>query len=385
MRFPTLLAATLMTIPACAVDAVDPADVDEVTVDDGKADATAELRVRVDGLTVWMDPVARRTPAGWVIDGRASRNLAGVSSWVPDDAFAEAAITSARSFTVTFALGHELNTMLSGLPIFVDLDPTTGASATAAVWIKPRLTGFAGSSRIYLNTTIDPVYVGGELVYRGGATTAAGYGELAAWGDAGPATVTAQPSRKFRIDWTYDALANAGTVHATARKDAATVEKTATLQVAVARLGLTRLDPSVVWERTCEADVQACLDGLSGADAGACGSYREVQACGGIATEAEIVPEQLANELRGHLIDWYAAHGADVVASGGNTLAQAQAAVDAASFEEVTNAEDNPNGHDLATYVVHRHPDVAFPGSDRVWFVVHERATGAPVEIYDFN
>jgi len=390
MRTPALL-ASLLLISACAVEGDDApegedgvGDYDESVTDD-KADG-AELRARIDGLTVWVDPVLQHTSAGWVIEGRASRNLESVFSFVPDDAFATAAITGARTFTVTFEPGHELNTLLSGLPILISVDPLTGANATAAVWAKPRLTNFAGSSRVYLNTTIAPVSVGNELVYRGGASTAVGWSNLAVWGDGGAGPqVVAQPARKYRVDWTYDALVAAQVVHASASKNGVTAEKTATLEVAVARLALTRLDPYEAWPRECEADVQACLDTLVGVDAGACGSYREVQSCGGVALAAAPSNATIVADLRAHLVGWYAAHGADVTAAGGNTLAAAQAAVDPSKLVKITSPDEDPEGHDLGTFHTYRHPDVTHPGSDIAWFVVYSRDTGELVSIYDFN
>lgn len=392
MRFPALLLACSL-IPAC-VDVDDDlpegedgvGDYDESTTDD-KADATNEIRARIDGLTVWVDPTLHHTSAGWELEGRASRNLESVFSFVPDDAFATAVTTTARGFKVTFAPGSELNTMMSGLPILIQVRPISGESATAAVWFKPRLTAFTGSTRVYLNTTIQPVWIGGELAYRGGASTAAGWGDLAVWGDGGAGPqVIAQPLRKFRIDWTYDALIAAQIVHAAAYKDGATAEKTGQLEVAVGKLALTRQDPYDAWPRTCEPAVQACLDALVGTvDTGACGTYRQVQSCGGVSVAAEPTKAQIQTDLRAHLVGYYATYGADVIAGGGNTLAQAQALVDATKITEVTTPDGDPEAHDLAQFRVYTHPDMIFPGSGIAWFVVYDRATGALVVAYNFD
>ncbi len=331
MRFPALL-LSLAVIPAC-VDVDDDVpegedgvgDFDDATTDD-KAD-TGEIRARIDGMTVWVDPVARKTAAGWTVDARASRNLEDVHAWVPDDAFATTAVTGPRTFTVTFAFGHELNTMLSGTPIFVDVDPVTGDTATAAVFVKPRLTGFGGSSKLYVHKTVTPVLASGGLAYRGQVTVSEGYGEVASTGGA----VTPLDATHVAIDWTYDALATG--VRVTAR-GSAVVSKTATLEVAVARLGLTRLDAREVWSSAPNA-------------------YR------------------VAEDLRVHLEP---DHGAEVLD-----------AIDPTKIEEVLVADEDPYAHDLGAYRVFRHPDVVFPGSDIVWFVAYERATNNLVEVYDFN
>ncbi len=393
-----LLAVT--TLACVAPDAPGPNDLpegedgtgslDETVVDDTKADSTAELRVRIDGLTVWFDPAMVADDGAYVLHGRASRNLDAAFSWVPDDAFATTTITGKRTFEVRFAPGYELNTLTSGLPIFVDLDPTTGEGATAAVWVAPRLTAITGSSRIYLHTAIDPVWVAYELVYRGRATLASGWGELSTWTEAGPAPqAVALGGRAWRFDGGYDALAGAlaGGLRAQAHRDGVVAEKSASVALRVTRLGLTRDGAADVWTRTCDADVAACLAALPAGtvDTASCGRYREVLACGGLDLPEAPSPLTVADDLRAHLVGWYADHGADVAASGGNSLADAQAAVDPTAFERVTLAEEDPEAHDQATTWVYRHPDVVFPGSDIVWFVAYDKATGALVRVYDFN
>jgi hypothetical protein len=386
-------ASLLLCVAAFACTAPAGDELDEVTVDpDSKADAASEIRTRIDGLTVWIDAAMVADAGGWVIEGRASRNLDGVSSWVPDDAFATATVTGARTFEVRFEPGHELDTLLSGLPIFIDLDPTTGAGATAAVWVSPRLTAMTGTSRIYLHTAIDPIWVAYELVYRAKATLSTGWGELQVWTDGGPAPqAVSTGGRGWRIDMGYEALAGglgAGRpVHAAAYKDGAPVEKAASVALKVTKVGLTRGDAAQVWERTCDDDVAACLAGLpeGTVDTAACGRYREVQACGGLDVPEAPAGVTMADDLRAHLVGWYADHGADVAAAGGNTLAQAQAAVDANGFSRVTNADEDPEAHDQATTWVFRHADVVYPGSDIVWFVAYDKSTGALVRVYDFN
>jgi len=90
-----------------------------------------------------------------------------------------------------------------------------------------------------------------------------------------------------------------------------------------------------------------------------------------------------ADDLRDALVAHYAQYGSDIAMMGGNDLAAAQAAVDAASAELVQDPEDNPTGYDLADHQIFVHPDVIFPGSDMVWLGVY--ADGALVAITSFN
>lgn len=397
MRRVALLSLALL---ATCVDAGDEPtdagpDTDEVIADD-KADSPGELRARIDGLTVWLRPVARvgQTDGQIYLDieGRTSKNLAEVHAWVPDDAFGSARVVSARKFVVTLGSGHEVNTMLSGMPLFIGITPTSGAPADAAVWLAPRLGSATGSSRIYLNSTVTPSWVGGEVSYRGGATLAAGYDQLTVTSTAAAPTVAAtDAARKYRIDWTFTELAATlrapgQAVRAEAHKGATTVAKDAAFEVRVARLGLTSRDPRQVWPRQCEDEVFACLVelGPDAVDAGACGSYRQVQACGGPAA-VTIPGTRLATDLRDWLAYWYTQHGADALASGGNTLADAQAAVAPEGFTEITDPDEDPHASDLDEVRVFRHADVVWPGSDRAWFSVYERVSGTFLEAYDFN
>lgn len=390
---------SLALLAACVDGAAEPGpsgpDTDEVIADD-KADAPGELRARIDGLTVWLRPVARlgQTDGEIYVDieGRTSKNLAEVHAWVPDDRFGTAQIVSARKFVVTLGSGHEVNTMLSGLPLFIGITPTSGAPAEAAVWLAPRLGNATGSSRIYLNTTVTPSWVGGDVIYRGGATLAAGYDQLTVTAPAAAPTVAATgTARKYRVDWTFTDLAAAlrapgQAVLAEAHKGATTVTKDAAFEVRVARLGLTARDPREVWPRQCDDEVFACLVELGPdvVDAGACGTYRQVQACGGPAA-VTIAPATLARDLRDWLAYWYTLHGADVAAAGGSTLAEAQAAVDPEGFSELADPADDPHGNDLTQVRVFQHADVVFPGSDRAWFSTYERASGTFLEAYDFE
>ena len=41
-----------------------------------------------------------------------------------------------------------------------------------------------------------------------------------------------------------------------------------------------------------------------------------------------------------------------------------------------SDPEEDPHGHDLSKFIVFRHPDVVFPGSDIAWFGAYDRATG---------
>ena len=392
------LCALAIPASACAPE-VDADDVEEDVAAQVESLAVTQHSAHVDGLTVWIDTVARPiTRDGrrvWVLKGRASKDLDHVFSFVPDDPFGTAELTSARKFELVLDSGSEVNSILSGLPLFVRVTARTGEPAFAAVWMAPRFARFSGSSKLSVKAPVAPVWVAGQLVYRGRATSSSPYASLlvSTPDDAAPAVV-AEGARRWKLDWSFDRLVVAADpptvpVTFTARSAAgATVSKTAGLDFAVTELGLTRGDPYEVWATVCEPEVKACLAALPPGqlDTEACGTYRQVNWCGGL--PALVGPPDaalLAQGLRNHLAWWYESHAADVAAGGGNSLAAAQAAVDPAKFEPVLNPADDPHGHDLAAFRVFRHPDPVFPGSDTVWFSVWDRASGASVDNYSFQ
>jgi hypothetical protein len=264
-------------------------DYDVVTTDD-KADATSEIRTRIDGLTVWMDPVAYTFEwegnTYWRIDGRASRNLERVFTFVSDDVFCTADLTGKRTFTITFGDDHEINTILSGMPLFITIDPVTGEEATAGLWIAPRTARWSGASSIYVKEAIDPVWVGGGLVYRGGARLNSSWGGAIVTVDAGTAPKKTTQGQNVILDWTFDGMkmtmAHEGTpLHVSATRDGTTVTRNAGIDVRTTKLGLTRGAAHEEWANECRPAVTACVQALPAGttDLSRCGSYRDILAC----------------------------------------------------------------------------------------------------------
>ncbi|MEZ4366100.1 MAG: hypothetical protein R2939_07405 [Kofleriaceae bacterium] len=382
------LVATLVATGCVDADSADEGGPATAEIEgDDKADG--ELRVRIDGMTVWFDRAVAYVGGDhpWRLGGRASRNLEGAMSFIPDDRLGEVELLSARTFEVALS-SDEMAIVGVGGPLLVQLDPTTGAGATAAVWLSPRLTDFAGSSHARLDLTVTPRWIAGRPTMRGGARTDTGW-TLTATGPTAPQIVAdAEPSR-WILDWaTPTFLAGAAApMTFNVERGAELPGKTARATFVVRRLGVTRLDPYEVWAPRCEAQVRACVAALPAGvvDASACGTFAQVSTCGGPEVAATPSAPRLAADLRAHLVAYYADHGADIVGSGGNDLAAAQAAVDVDGFAEVTDPEEDPFAYDLGATWLFRHADVTFPGSDIVWFLAYDRASGALIEVADFN
>jgi hypothetical protein len=97
----------------------------------------------------------------------------------------------------------------------------------------------------------------------------------------------------------------------------------------------------------------------------------------------DVSEERFAADLRTRLVGWYHLHAADV--GDGEPLDAALDAVDPARVVRVVDPVDDPFGHDLDTTAVFLHPDVVWPGSDRVWVGSYALDGGELIAIEDFE
>jgi hypothetical protein len=404
-RYLLFAASTALLITACAKGGVLEGE-DEtsfyvgvgetIEIGDAKVDGPNEIRVRAEGLSVWIRPaIESREVEGeirFVIRGRASRNLASAFSFVPDDAFGTAALIGRRSFEIELS-PHEASSLVFGLPLLLSLDAPNAPHDRYVVQIRgrTRFERFAGSPEMQIDSSITPVLVGSDVLYRGRASVASGHENLAVQIDNAELETVREDERRFRFDVTYEHLASA--IHSrtpisfSAGEDASPVRKTALAAMLVSRIALTHLDPYEAWPAaTCGSDVLECLRSLGGdVDTEICGDAFTVTRCPSHLPMPSIHAERFATDLGAHLVHWYATYGADVAASGGNDLEAARAAISAALVTEITHPEEDPLGHDLDRVRVLSHPDVVFPGSDRAWIGAYDRETEALIELTDFE
>lgn len=377
----------------------------DVTTDEQLSDAdalsqeviTSWISARADGMTVWLSPSINAAVVDgqtrWTISGRTSRNLQDAFSYVPDDAFGTARVISPRKFDLTLT-NDELRTLVVGRQLLVRLTPTTGTTPyTIAISGAPSFVSQEGAPRIYLHSAVVPVVMGQQLVFRGRASTTSNMDRFEVHAANAEPLVTHVSTRTWTFDWSHTQLAIvaagfSGTVTLEATNSAAeTFTRTGALAIRTTKVAITNGDPELAFPvPSCDTGVKACLSSLTdpNLDTSGCGSAVQVLACGGVRMQA-ISADRFAAELRAQLADYYALHGADIAQAGGNTLAQAQAAVSSAQITEVLENGEDPRAYDLSRIRVFRHPDVVFPGSDRAWFGAYDRATGALLEIYDFN
>jgi len=279
------VAAALLTVVACGPQNADVERADEVLEGSDSA-LTAEVKIATTGMTVWLKPYVTKTVRDgqtlWILKGRASVNLEGMMSYVPDDAFCTTNLLSARTFEIVIQPGSEANTLLSGLPLFVNLIQAGPKQATLKFVLEPRFVDATGASSLWVTTAMKPIYVSGQgLAYRGKVRAS---GAPAVKVGGAPATVTkrAGTADEFNVDVGFDQLSN-GALGTGATFTLGTASKQTAIAYAVAGLDLQRTDDAyATWPSPkCTSTIQACMNtlGMGAYDYEACGNYRDTQRC----------------------------------------------------------------------------------------------------------
>ncbi|MGC4119674.1 MAG: hypothetical protein QM765_34905 [Myxococcales bacterium] len=250
-----------------------------------------EIQGKAGTYTVTMDDwgtiLTATSPAQVMLTGTSSRNLTWAFSFVPDDAFGVAAY-SGKSFSVTLQDGHEINSILSGLPQLVRLDTTSSygaATFTARIVAAPAFASRSGTTAMSLDPVASPVMVRDPvdpLRYRVFVTPnqpITGVDFVLANGTrvAGHALADGRWAMDLTFTQLQPLFGQAVTVDAT-HADGHYL-KYAVLSAKVLDVQVTTGDPYVVWpDPVCEDAVRACL--LPGVeDLASCGSYRQVRTC----------------------------------------------------------------------------------------------------------
>jgi hypothetical protein len=286
------LVCLVLAAPACAAQSPDPGE--DTGVAASAATATriyaseADLDLSFETLGTFEE---RDGVRALILHATANRYLESVYSFVPDDIFGDTHIISERRLEVVLHEGYELNTVLSGLPLFVAVNTFTGTPNhyTARIVVAPRFYDFRGSSAIWIDENVNPYYkVNGtdNIVYRGASDALAT--QLTVTAPDGAPTVTRVDADSFNLDWSYTAVHQAIDPHtvpltfAAALTSGATVQKTTRLVARVTELALTSGDAYEVWPMPeCQPAAYTCYHSQPAGttDFSACGTYREVASC----------------------------------------------------------------------------------------------------------
>jgi hypothetical protein len=302
MRKALPLLVVLASLAGCAdVEHEEDADIAESAATAGPATVLVDTKlgedtsVRAGGMTLWVNALAAARDVNgepWArLRFRTSRSLESAASWVPEDGFGDARLVSPRVVEVDLRGGHEVNTILSGMPLFVHLLTTTGVQYDVRLDLGARLGRFEGSSKVYVTAALEPVYFEDgitNLRYRGRVkgTNATAMGVYIGQAPA-PALVPAGiGTGAFRFDFDYDRLKGAF-VPERAATFTATIAgnkyvKQAGVDLVVSRVGLTTEGADHAWRTpVCAASVEACVASKPAGtkDFAACGNYRDVARC----------------------------------------------------------------------------------------------------------
>jgi hypothetical protein len=298
MSLRSVVAGALLAIAMAACAGAGDADYAETEVSpelDAKADATTEVAVRAGETTLWVNKtVALRDGVNGqelVLRGRTSRTLTDGRGYIFDDVYGQWAQKSARVFELTWS-PSEIRGLADGVDQLIGMSFTHSSSRpdalTARAVVRPRLTTFTGSSKIYLVAELTPVLVAGETVYRiSGRTYGANTGIRLVIDNADVGTVTRDGSERFSIDVNPNLLlaeiARNGELQIIADAPTGGVDKRVHVGLALKKLAMTSGDVEAAFPPvSCTATVKACLQALpdSALDLSSCGEAIKVNACG---------------------------------------------------------------------------------------------------------
>lgn len=363
-----------------------------VEIDDAqKADSFGEVRVRAAEMTIWADPVIEPTTNGWRLSARSSYNLASIRASI-GGADVDAKLVGDRTFDINLD-AQRLVTNLQETPIFVELTTTSGLQRTAMFVSRARVGYSSGSYRIYPWKNFEPIFVGGEAVFRGRMTTEGEFDEAYGFNDDdSEPVVTREDETHWLVDFPSYAIPWAAhptedpVVYVVENTEGTRYRRDVHIVMQLSQMGVTSGVPSNVWPAPmCQEEVRGCVQARGrDADLEACGSVVEVRPC------LEELPEDNTDELvnafasglRSAIIDFYGRHEDDIVNSGGEPRTHALRSVDTRDIEEVVDPEETPGGYALSDYRVFYHPDVVFPGSGAYWYGVFDRRNDALVDVF---
>lgn len=273
-------AASLSLALAACVESAEPQSV---------AEQTSEIQGKAGSYTVslsdWGNVVAG-SPAQLELQGTSSRNLSFASAWLPDDAHGDTT-WNARQFSILLRDGYEINSVLDGGPLFVDLHTTTGTpnEFTARLVVHPGFSPRSGTTVMSLAQTCTPIRVRDALDplrYRASVVVNQPMSSVALiLPDSSRIAGESRPNNQYIFDLTFAQLhaALGQTVTIEAVGATRSYLKYGVLNAKVQDVQVTSGDASVVWpEPNCDPAVRSCLEQYP-AELASCGTYYQVSGC----------------------------------------------------------------------------------------------------------
>ncbi|HEY4121810.1 MAG TPA: hypothetical protein VGM56_28280 [Byssovorax sp.] len=282
------VALSFTALAACAAPT---SDSPAVEGDDATSAAPTTFEAQIPGFSLWVNDVVQPTTIGsataWLVQGKTSKTLSGVSSFSPDgDLYGQAQQLSARTFSITIDT-PTMEALVEGTPLELELDVAGGKPVYAELTFGARLEHFSGSSKLYALETVAPVRVGDAVHLRGSASVGSGVSALSITAGGAPLALTPMGTHAYAFDlapsaFLADVRGAAPVVELDATYASAPVQKLASMELRLTGIHVSADTPDVAFPApACDDDVAACLAALpSGqADTGACGTATEVDAC----------------------------------------------------------------------------------------------------------
>jgi hypothetical protein len=293
-----LVAGALLALAIGACADAGEADYAETEISpelDAKADATTEVSVRAGETTLWVaKTVALREGVNGqelVLRGRTSRTLTDGHGYIFDDVYGDFAAKSARVFELTWPIST-VRGLADGVDQFIAMTFTHSSTRpdalTARAVVRPRLTTFTGSTKIYLTAELTPVLVAGETVYRiSGHTYGANTGIRLVIDNADVGAVQRDGSERFTIDLEPNVvlaqIARGAELQVIADFPTGGVDKRTHVGLALKKLAMTSGDVEAAFPPvSCTSSTRSWREALPDDthDLGSCGEAIKVNACG---------------------------------------------------------------------------------------------------------
>lgn len=261
--------------------------------DDARADSLA-TQIKAPGMTLWIAPIAQpewqKRGLRWRVEGRVSKNLKAVTSFVAGRHYTDSAVTSARKFSVLLTR-EELGRVIEGDYLYIELEPSVGATPlySAAITFKARFHNISGSERLILEPWIEPILTTQGVKMRAQASTEPGFElESVFTDDDFDPDVSFWPDWAWTMDWGPEELLLASDilddpVYFTLFDGADNrYRASANIEIRATEAGLAVGHPESAFPPpTCSDEVETCLNQLRAAapDTSECGTAPQVQAC----------------------------------------------------------------------------------------------------------
>ncbi|MBK8014598.1 MAG: hypothetical protein IPK13_25015 [Deltaproteobacteria bacterium] len=261
----------------------------------------AELKTSAPALTLWVRTAPRISPddanPSITIHGRTSRNLRSVVASSASGSLGQVVLASPRTFDLTLAGNQELRRVLSGQFVQLAIETADGGHASRYVGrfrVEAVVGGFHGSSRLWVNEEILPVYVAESLAdplrHRVSVRTSRDVSNAVAstidgrstWnGTAWNATADRRNAQTLRFDLTTDELiptlgGDGQRLVFEAQGSREVFRKEAAVRVAVSNLELREAHAPFLAD-VCEQETRTCLK--DAVDSSECGRFEEVRSC----------------------------------------------------------------------------------------------------------